>query len=71
MLQMDEQCWKGLYKGYRCFQLAKNSRKCLELTECVSEIDKKRIEIARNGLARKYYVEYQCHAQSYVAAALA
>ena len=40
MLQMDVHCWKGLYKGYKCFQLAKNSRKCLETAESVSEIDK-------------------------------
>ena len=29
------------------------------------------IEVARNGCARKFYVEYQCCVQIYVAAALA
>ena len=67
---MDENCWKGLYKGYKCFQLAKNSRKCPEMVESLSEIDKKLIEIAKNGLAIKFYVEYQCHVQSYAAAAM-
>ena len=40
MLQMDGNCWTGLYKGYKCFQLAKNNRKCQEMVENVSETDK-------------------------------
>ena len=71
MLQMDDNCQKGLYKGYKCSQLAKNSRKCPEMVESVSEIEKKIIEIARNGMARKCYVKYQCHVQSYAPDALA
>ena len=39
MLQVDLNCWKELYKGYKCFQLAKNSRKCPEVVESVWEID--------------------------------
>ena len=40
MLQMDGNCWKGLCKGYKCSQLAMNSRKCLGMAESVQEIDK-------------------------------
>ena len=41
------------------------------MAESLLEIDKKIIEIAGNGWARKFYVEYQCHVQKYAAAALA
>ena len=36
----DGNCLKGLYKGYKYFQLAKNGHKCLEMVESALQITK-------------------------------
>ena len=48
----------------RMAEMSRKTRKCIGNW-------RKWTKIARNGWARKFYVKYQCHVQSYAAAALA
>ena len=48
----------------RMAEMSRNGRKCIGNIH-------KWIKLTSNGWARKLYVEYQCHVQSYAAAALA
>ena len=61
-------------KGYIRAVNASNSLRMVEMSgngrKCIGNI-RKWVKLTSNGWARKFYVEYQCHVQSYAAAALA